>query len=363
MTMMLPPAPICRAAALEATKIARRFTATMRSKSARAYSSNKPVTTIPALLTRMSRRPNRTTATSIAVSSWPASSPSAQMATARPPAVATAVSTSAAPAAATVVVDQAKCRVPDVTLGGVRGIVRDGFAATRFGGLAIGAVVELAMQPRRRLIGDQLERMGGSAPASQPFAGLEPHRVAGAVRVAEASDGFGMDLYPARRGVQRTGLRIAPELPQPVGCGRRRQFQFPQSPESLEVGRRRVDGLQVVQGPLVEMLQPFLRAAPFTEGRFDPEAVGQPSEDRIVVAGLGGRRSRLVHGDHQRIMGRRADVVALERDRRGQDDVRMQGRPGPGLLVHDDGVGTREGLFQPKEILVMVEGVAARPVD
>jgi hypothetical protein len=81
--MMRPPSPMCAAAALEATKAARRLTATISSKSARVRAS--PVLKMPALLTRMSSRPKAWTAAATAASMASGAVLSAAMAKARRP--------------------------------------------------------------------------------------------------------------------------------------------------------------------------------------------------------------------------------------------------------------------------------------
>src|SRR5258706_11269372 len=71
MLMMAPPPPcftICRAAAWPARKMPFRFTASTRSKSASSRSRNSAACTMPALPTRMSRRPNSFTAAATAAS-------------------------------------------------------------------------------------------------------------------------------------------------------------------------------------------------------------------------------------------------------------------------------------------------------
>ena len=81
-----PPSGRWRSAACVAANTARTFTATVRSKSASGKSATWPPRKTPALLTRMSRRPKRAAAASMAPDSASASAESARSARARPPA-------------------------------------------------------------------------------------------------------------------------------------------------------------------------------------------------------------------------------------------------------------------------------------
>jgi hypothetical protein len=49
--------------------------------------------------------------------------------------------------------------VGDAAARGIGGVEADGFAAGNFFRLAVGAEIELAVQPRRRLVGDQRQRV------------------------------------------------------------------------------------------------------------------------------------------------------------------------------------------------------------
>ena len=111
------------------------------------------------------------------------------------------------------------------------------------------------------------------------------------------------------------------------------------------------------------MLEPLARAASFGELRPCAEALGEPREDRIIVARLTIWLGDLVHRDHQRVIRARADILALKRHGAGQDDIGVAGRRGPGELVNNERVEPREGRAQAIEILMVMEGVAARPID
>ena len=93
------------------------------------------------------------------------------------------------------------------------------------------------------------------------------------------------------------------------------------------------------------------------------QPAGDLGEDPVVVARLADRLARLLHGDQVGLAPAVADVVALERRGGGQHDVGHLGGRRPELLVEHDGVGLAPGLAQAVEVLVVMERVAARPVD
>src|SRR3546814_7388531 len=102
--------------------------------------------------------------------------------------------------------------------------------AAPLGGLAVAAEVELAVQPRRRLVGDQPERRG----LVRLLGRWQPGRIPGAVVVAEAGDGLREDLDPAARRRQRAVLGIGAEDAQDGAvCGLGRQFKFAAIPALL----------------------------------------------------------------------------------------------------------------------------------
>ena len=115
--------------------------------------------------------------------------------------------------------------------------------------------------------------------------------------------------------------------------------------------------------PVVEVPQPGRGVAPLGERVGHTEPFGQRGERGVVVAGLRERRGVPAHRGEVRVGAGRADVVALQRDGRGEDDVGVPGRGRPVRLVHDDGAHRPERPAQPGQVLVVVERVAAAPVD
>ena len=142
------------------------------------------------------------------------------------------------------------------------------------------------------------------------------------------------------------------------------QQQLACRPELLE-RRCRLPGLSQSFGQgSVDVAQPAVGIAAFAERRRRaPSRSSEIGEDLVVITRLRARFKDPVHGHDTWIVPRRADVVAFEGDGRGQDDVGVPGGRGPVRLMDDDGVRPREGPSQAAEVLVMMEGVAADPVD
>ena len=111
------------------------------------------------------------------------------------------------------------------------------------------------------------------------------------------------------------------------------------------------------------MLEPISCRAALGEFFAEAEALGETGEDVVIVARLAIGCHRPMHRDQQRIAGGGADILALQGDRRRQHDIGMAGARRPCRLVDDDRIGARKGTAQPVQVLMVVERVAARPVD
>src|SRR5205823_114310 len=70
-----------------------------------------------------------------------------------------------------------------------------------------------------------------------------------------------------------------------------------------------------------------------------------------------------MHRDQQWISRGAANVLALQSDGRRQYDIGVPGAGRPCRVVKYYGIRSREGVPQPVQILMVVEGVAASPVD
>ena len=93
------------------------------------------------------------------------------------------------------------------------------------------------------------------------------------------------------------------------------------------------------------------------------EAPGEIAENVEVVASLADRLDRLMHRDDEPVARRAADIVAFERGGRRQHDVGVARRRRPPRLVHDDRFRALPGAAQPVQVLMVVERVAAGPID
>ncbi|CUK20615.1 Uncharacterised protein [Achromobacter sp. 2789STDY5608615] len=191
----------------------------------------------------------------------------------------------------------------------------------------------------------------------------QPGRMAGAVGIAEAGDGRRADLHlAAGRGQRLAGGIVAERAQDAAVVVLLRQRQFAARPELVEVRRLQALVRERRAGPFIQVAQPFGAVAAFGEGFARAQPFGQVGEDVVVVARQAVGRGDAVHGHQQRVGGRAADVLALQRHRAGQHDVGMARGGGPADLVDHEGVERGEGAGQALEVLVMVERIAAGPI-
>src|SRR5262249_39700283 len=148
---------------------------------------------------------------------------------------------------------------------------------------AVAAEIQLAVQARARLVGDEPERRTGRGHVGR----RQPGGMAGAIRLAEAGDGRGEDLDAAAWSLEGCCGRILLEGAQVAAIvGRLRQLEAIAGPELREARRRQARFREAFARRLVEMLQPLADAAPFGEGVARAQALGEVGEDRVVVARL-----------------------------------------------------------------------------
>ena len=225
---------------------------------------------------------------------------------------------------------------------------------------AVAAEVELTVQPRRRLIRHQPQR----PPSIRRIGGAEPRGMAGAIGIAEAGDLLREDLdLPARRRQRMLDGILVEGAQQAAVVRHRGQGELAELPERIEIRRRQAAVGERLPRRAVEVPEPLSRAAALGEGLRATQPLRERREDRVIVARLAVGLGDLVHGDHERVGRSGADILALQRHGRGQDDVGVARRGGPGDLVHHEGIDARERPAQPVQVLVMVEGIAARPID
>src|SRR5204863_5049501 len=130
--------------------------------------------------------------------------------------------------------------VVDAACRRVVGMDANGFASGNLRRLTVCARVELTVQPRRRLIGDEMQRELLGPRTAEPLFGLEPDGMAGTVVVTEAGDRFRVELDAAARGRQLATVGVGAEpVEERVVVGALRQARFAGFPELVE--RRHLD--------------------------------------------------------------------------------------------------------------------------
>jgi hypothetical protein len=162
-------------------------------------------------------------------------------------------------------------------------------------------------------------------------------------------------------GLASGSSRKARRMPPSSGCCG--SFRLPSRPELVEVGAGRPCFASQAARRLVEMLQPLPCRAALGEGLARAQALGEIGEDRVVVARLAVGLGDRMHRHHQRVVGgcRRcprapASWCRAARCRHGAPSRSRRARARPACRPG-------EGAAQAVEVLVVVEGVAAGPVD
>src|SRR4029077_1147868 len=145
-------------------------------------------------------------------------------------------------------------------------------ASALFGCGAVSAEVELAVQAGRGVVGHEEE----GCTSTRRLLGREPSGVPGAIGLVEARDGRRVDLDLPAWGTEGVAGRIVPkgtEISSVVG--KLRQCKVATLPELFEAGRIKVLRSERVARTAVEMLQPFPRRAPLSEGLCGSEPIRQ----------------------------------------------------------------------------------------
>ena len=124
--------------------------------------------------------------------------------------------------------------------------------------LAVLAGVELAVQTRRRLVGDQVQREALGPLAAQPLLGLEPRGMAGAVVVAERRRWSRRTARCGRSASAAVGRRDRPGSDR-TGCGRPSSAEpgFARFPELVERPARRRLGRPTCRGTRRRCVRPI----------------------------------------------------------------------------------------------------------
>ena len=259
--------------------------------------------------------------------------------------------------------DQHNIAFVDRARGGIVGVEANRFSPLHFRGRAVRAVVELAVQPRLRVVGDKTQWvLTGAEPGH--FSRRKPRRMRRTVVVPEIVDGVRDDLDQAARGRQRVGDGVVAEvLIHHVTGHRAAKIKASLLPELREVFSGSVLVGSHGTPLLVHLLQPAEFVQILGELLVDTESFAQVGEDVVVVHRLTDGRGDLSHGNHRVVETPAADVVAFECGGHREHDVGVACGRRPERFVHDDGLGSPERASEAPEILVMVERVAAGPID
>ena len=111
------------------------------------------------------------------------------------------------------------------------------------------------------------------------------------------------------------------------------------------------------------MGEPLHRVAALGIDVAGAEAAGDLREDPVVVARLADRLARLLHGDQEGLAPGIADVVALEAVVAGSTMSAIFAAGVQNCSLNTIVSGLRHARAQAVEVLVMMERIAARPVD
>ena len=231
-------------------------------------------------------------------------------------------------------------------------------------GLADPDMIHLAVQARCRLGGQQMERIPGGKRGAQILGRPEPGGMTGAIIVLEAFDRGRRQLDPPRRGVERLAVRIGQEvgIRDEIRLGQR-DLDMALGPEPVEVGHDDAHVVALAAPPSIHVTQPGGGVALFRVAVPDTQGIGDVGQNGEVIARLSLGRHHLLHCHHVAVSRAGGDVVTLQGRGRRQDDVGVAGGRGPPGLIHDDRFNTRPGAPESVQVLVVMERVAARPVD
>src|SRR5215469_1007670 len=186
-------------------------------------------------------------------------------------------------ACAALVVEAHDVAIANASRLGVLGVYAHPLAAFDLRGHARRPEIELAVEPRRRLVRDQLQRIT----RIRMVGGWHPGRMSRAIRIAEPGNPRRGDLDPAARGRQRCRHGVAAELPYEPAIPRQgRQNQLPAVPKFFEIRRLRAALEQRTAGRLVKMMQPLARRPTLGKGVRNAEALGETRKDLVIIPRL-----------------------------------------------------------------------------
>ena len=111
------------------------------------------------------------------------------------------------------------------------------------------------------------------------------------------------------------------------------------------------------------MFEPRAFVASFGERFAHAESFRKTGEDVVIAACTADRRHRAVHRDDTSVGTAGTDVVPLERRRRRKHEIGVPCHRRPVRFVHDQRVGPSQRAAQPVQVLVVMERIAAGPID
>ena len=189
--------------------------------------------------------------------------------------------------------------------------------------------------------------------------------MAGAILVTEGCDGFREEFDPAAGGGQRmrdgvTAKGLEYEL---LFLNLIFEAELFAAPEFLEWRQRHTGPGRVLPRRLVKGFDPGHLVPALRERRRLAEPLCKRREDLVIAPRFPQRLGGLAHRRNETVCPAHGEVVALQGDGTGKNDVGMPGGGGPERVTDDDGLRTGPGAPQPVEVLVMVERVAPGPQD
>ena len=240
----------------------------------------------------------------------------------------------------------------------------DGFAALDLGRARQRGWVQLAVQPVPRLVRQQVQRPLPGRFRTQPFRRRQPYGMPRAIGIAKARHYVRGEFDLARGRAQPVRVGVAAEgFEQHVLRVGRRDFSVAARPEFVERRQHHAPFCAAAPHAFVDVPAPAHFIAPGRVRVMKARAPRELGEDIEVVARFALRRHGPVHGEHIRVARGTSHVATLKRGRGRQHDIGAAGQRRPPGFVHDHRFRFAPRVAQAVLVLMMMERVAARPID